>query len=104
MGFCLGVLLPTRHQSVLQNIFQKVLEYLEQFEESQKFNKILAGKVDSNSTNLQKMREIEEENKRISKQLAEAQERAVKAEAERESEKAERKKADAEREKADDER
>ena len=67
MGFCLGVLLPTRHQSVLQNISQKVLEYLEPFEESQEFHRILAGKVNLNSTNLQKIREIEEEKERISR-------------------------------------
>ena len=67
MGFCLGVLLPTRHQSVLQNIFQKVLEYLEQFEESQEFHRILAGKVDLNSMHQERIRQIEEEKEVIAR-------------------------------------
>ena len=32
LSFSLGVLLPTRHQKVLENIFQKVLEHLEGFQ------------------------------------------------------------------------
>ena len=97
MAFCLGVLLPTRHQSVLESLFQRVKNYLEEFQETQDFRAILDGDVDSNSFNRQKIREIEEENQRIAKKLLEAEMAVQRAEAEREKAEAERERAEAER-------
>ena len=37
MGVCLGVLMPTRHQSALESIFQRVLRHLETLAENQNF-------------------------------------------------------------------
>ena len=72
MAFCLGVLLPIRHQSVLESLFQRVKNYLEEFQETQDFGAFLGGDVDSNYFNRQKIREIEEEKERIAKELLEA--------------------------------
>ena len=98
MAFCLGVLLPTRHQSVLESLFQRVKNYLEEFQETQDFRAILDGDVDSNSFNRQKIREIEEEKERIAKELVEARMAVQRAEAEREQERIEREQERIERE------
>ena len=68
MGVCLGVLMPTRHQSVLESIFQKVHRHLERLRDNQDFGNILAGNVDSNDFYRQKV-------ETMAKQLAETQEK-----------------------------
>ena len=90
MAFCLGVLLPTRHQSVLESLFQRVENYLEVFEENRDFRAILEGDVDSNYFNRQTIRQIEEEKERIAKELFEARMAVQRAEAEKERAEAQR--------------
>ena len=65
LGFGLGVLLPRNHQKVLENIFQKVLERVKNFQEEFGFEKVLVNKGCPNKLLRQKISKIKEEKKKI---------------------------------------
>ena len=86
MGFCLGVLMadqPTRHQKVLEQICQDVLEYFEEFKVKFDFQKIRAGNGNLNYSPSHREKKLEELILKEREKSEKEREDRIKAEAEK---------------------